>query len=159
MTLKQVISGGQTGADIGGLEAAHAEGVPTGGTAPKGYLTEDGPNYRLRDVFGLKESKSSGYSHRTRQNVKDSDGTVLFGDMNSPGSRQTIKECDLMLRPYKINPSPVALADWIEEKGIAVLNVAGNRASKAPNIFRLSMATVRDAIRILKQRDAKKAKV
>lgn len=36
----KIISGGQTGADMGGLEAAREYGFPTGGYAPKGWMTE-----------------------------------------------------------------------------------------------------------------------
>jgi hypothetical protein len=41
--LELVISGGQTGADQGGLRATRACGIPTGGWAPRGWLTEAGP--------------------------------------------------------------------------------------------------------------------
>ena len=34
----KIISGGQTGADRGALEGARKAGIPTGGTAPKGYI-------------------------------------------------------------------------------------------------------------------------
>lgn len=62
--VEKIISGGQTGADRGGLEAARTLGIPTGGTAPRGYLTETGPDESLRE-FGLTESKSSAYVVRT----------------------------------------------------------------------------------------------
>jgi hypothetical protein len=38
-----IITGGQTGADQAAVRAGHAAGIPTGGFAPKGWLTEDGP--------------------------------------------------------------------------------------------------------------------
>ena len=46
--------GGQTGADQGGLRAARACGIPTGGWAPRGWQTEDGPCPALAN-FGLVE--------------------------------------------------------------------------------------------------------
>lgn len=58
--LTKIISGGQTGADEGGLEGARLLGIPTGGTAPKGYRTENGPNLTLRDTYGLVEHWSPG---------------------------------------------------------------------------------------------------
>ena len=51
--LERVISGGQTGIDQLGLEVARSLGTPTGGVAPKGYLTESGPNSSLREWYGL----------------------------------------------------------------------------------------------------------
>ena len=51
----QIVSGGQTGADQGGLEAALALGIPVGGWAPKGWLTENGPDPTLESKYGMKE--------------------------------------------------------------------------------------------------------
>jgi Circularly permutated YpsA SLOG family len=51
---ERVITGGQTGADQGGLRAARACGVPTAGWAPRGWLTEAGPTLWLAD-WGLVE--------------------------------------------------------------------------------------------------------
>jgi hypothetical protein len=39
--IEKLISGGQTGADRAGLEAAKALGIATGGTAPKGWRIEN----------------------------------------------------------------------------------------------------------------------
>ena len=51
--LKKIISGGQTGADREALETARDLGIETGGFVPKGWLTEDGPDYSLHDfIFG-----------------------------------------------------------------------------------------------------------
>jgi hypothetical protein len=36
--LERVISGFQTGADIAGIHAARAHGIPTGGATPRGFL-------------------------------------------------------------------------------------------------------------------------
>ena len=38
----KIVSGGQTGVDRGGLEAAIALGLPYGGWVPKGLIAEDG---------------------------------------------------------------------------------------------------------------------
>ena len=98
--LDKIISGGQTGADQVALRAARAPGVPTGGWAPKGWLTEDGPAPWLAD-FGLAECPEPGYSARTLANVRDSDVTLRFG---------TAADCALSLpsacpRPHAPGPS------------------------------------------------------
>ena len=41
--IRKIISGGQTGADQGALDAAIEYGFPYGGWLPKGRLTENGP--------------------------------------------------------------------------------------------------------------------
>ena len=48
----KIISGGQTGIDRMGLEVARELGLPTGGTAPKSYWTENGADPSLA-AFGL----------------------------------------------------------------------------------------------------------
>ena len=88
-TLKCIRSGGQTGADQGALCAGHLLDIPTGGWAPLGWRTDDGPEPGLA-AFGLVEAGSADYPTRTHLNVRDSDGTLIFGDIDSPGSKLTI---------------------------------------------------------------------
>ena len=123
----QVISGGQTGIDQLALAVARSLGILTGGIAPKGYLTEDGPNEQLRD-YGLTEHSSARYTARTRANVKQSDGTVLFGKMTG-GTKLTLDTCVKESKPYLVNPTAEELRTWLVDKQIRVLNVAGNRGS------------------------------
>lgn len=125
--LERIISGGQTGIDQMALEVARSLGIPTGGIAPKGYLTEDGPNEQLQD-YGLTEHSSTRYAARTRANVKQSDGTVLFGKMTG-GTKLTLITCIKELKPYLINPMAEELRAWLVDNQIKVLNVAGNRGS------------------------------
>ncbi|KKL74176.1 hypothetical protein LCGC14_2067470, partial [marine sediment metagenome] len=84
--IKKVISGGQIGADMGGLFAAYtAPGIETGGWAPKGFRTEAGSKKILGAKYKLKETKSPTYPPRTKRNVLNSNGTVWFGSTKSPG--------------------------------------------------------------------------
>lgn len=127
----KVISGGQTGIDQLALEIAYKYGIPTGGTAPKGYRTEQGPMPRLlRDKYGLSESPYFQYGPRTAKNVKDSDATIIYGNMLSPGTKLTIQICTSLRKQYITNPTYAILLDFICDVGdVKVLNVAGNRAS------------------------------
>jgi hypothetical protein len=134
MGLDLIISGGQTGADQGGLRAARRRGIPTGGWAPAGFLTENGPEPSLADEFGLQEC-DGGYDERTVLNAEWGDGTVIFArDLESNGSRLTLMALEEAGKPYLLNPAPKALAAFVREQGIRVLNVAGNRESLAPGI-------------------------
>ena len=140
--ITKIISGGQTGADQGGLEAGRRLGIFTGGTAPHGWLTERGPQRELLQGYGLVEGEydPQKYPLRTAKNVKDSDGTALFGSPGSPGSRLTINICKHLEKPYIINPTPAGLLKWIKLNSIEVLNVAGNRESRNPGIQRKTRA-------------------
>ena len=87
--LKKIISGGQTGGDFGGLLAGRELKLETGGTAPRGYRTDVGPNPRLKE-YGLGEHAESGYVGRTRANVDNADLTIAFRFKASPGTDKTI---------------------------------------------------------------------
>ncbi|MEM8603229.1 MAG: putative molybdenum carrier protein [Cyanobacteria bacterium P01_H01_bin.121] len=143
----KIISGGQYGADLAGLDAAQALGIPTGGTAPRGWRVQlpdgsESSNPALVD-YGLVEHQSRSYPPRTRANVRDSDGTVWFGYEHSGGGRLTLQTCTHLGKPSIINPTPEQLREWAIAKQIRILNVAGNRASDLnPTIYDCSYTTL-----------------
>lgn len=128
--LEQVISGGQTGADRIALIAAKHCKIKTGGYAPKGFKTEKGYEPRLLTALGLEETGNPHYSYRTELNVLKGDGTILFGNMESVGSRLTIAYLKKYKKPYICNPqNPDTVLTFVSSHRIKILNVAGNRGS------------------------------
>lgn len=97
MPIKIIVSGGQTGADRGGLEAAIHCKVPHGGWCPKGRKAEDGV---IPEKYQLQETTASGYLKRTEQNVIDSDATIIFtiGEI-SGGSLKTLEFAEIHNKP------------------------------------------------------------
>ena len=84
----KIVSGGQTGADRGGLDAAIELGIPHGGWCPKGRLAEDGC---IPYKYLLEEMASADYLKRTEQNVIDSDATIIFTfEKPTGGSKRTL---------------------------------------------------------------------
>lgn len=83
---------------------------------------------------------------RTAKNVKYSDGTVLFGNTSSPGSRLTIRLCKQYGKPCLTNPTIEQLRRWLEEYQIRILNVAGNRVSKNPGVVQQVRTTLLGAL-------------
>ncbi len=134
MKPSKIISGGQTGADMGGLLAAHDLDINTGGWAPKGWRTENGPNPALGVEYGLIQASSDSYPYRTGLNIADCDGVAIFGDLISPGSRLTLSQVKEYGVPHILNPTAVELREFCRENKVEVLNVAGNRESKCPGI-------------------------
>ena len=138
--IKKVISGGQTGADCGGLRAAKLMGIETGGMAPAGYKTLNGSNYELRDEFGLEEHVSDSYVPRTEYNARRSDGTLRFAaDFRSAGEKCTLKAILRYKKPYldiDINHpiEPARVVEWIKRNKIEILNIAGNSEKNAKGI-------------------------
>lgn len=99
LLLVKIISGGQTGADRAGLEAAKELGLETGGWAPQGFMTTKGRDETLKTEFGLEEFKtkssllSQSYVQRSIQNVISSDATLAFRYYESRGTDRTIGYC------------------------------------------------------------------
>jgi len=132
--ITKVISGGQLGVDQAALSVARRFSVPTGGYAPRGWLTETGPAPWLAD-YGLAECDSPDYPVRTRLNVKDSDATLWFGRTDSRGFASTRSACLAYGVPFKVmSPGilPSQVADWLI--GVQTVNIAGNRESGNPGI-------------------------
>jgi hypothetical protein len=128
----KIISGGQTGIDRMALEVARELGIPTGGSAPRDFMTEKGPDLSLA-TFGLVALLNKEYAARTRKNVLDGDGTVIYGDLIG-GTRLTLEFCRELEKPHIVNPRAEDLVDFIRTKRIEVLNVAGNRGSKMADV-------------------------
>ena len=149
----KVVSGGQTGADRGGLDAAIALAIPHGGWCPKGRLAEDG---RIPDVYNQQELYSRFYAHRTEQNVIDSDATVIF-TYGPPegGSKRTVQFAEKHGRPYiciDMNGDNLTAAekivDWLLplRNSQLVLNVAGSRGSRNPGLQRRVCDIIKEVI-------------
>ncbi|HHH39143.1 MAG TPA: hypothetical protein ENK50_06175 [Sedimenticola sp.] len=136
--MRKVVSGGQTGVDRGALDAAMAHGVAVGGWCPEGRLAEDG---RIPARYPLRELPGAGYRQRTRQNVIDSEGTLIihFGPVTG-GTRETLLFCEAEGRPCLqvdalcTTPGEALprVRRFIGKWDLHVLNVAGPRASGEP---------------------------
>ena len=133
--IEKIISGGQTGADRGALEASKLLKIKTGGWAPRNYRTERCDDLSLKE-FGLFETEATNYQVRTKMNVMESDGTVWFGNPNSPGGKLTLSTAKELNKPYLIleKSTKGLLVPWINQNKIKILNCAGNRESKNPGI-------------------------
>jgi hypothetical protein len=145
---EKIISGGQTGADVGGLVGAERCGIPTGGCAPRGYKTENGPQPILQSRFGLVAHPSPHYADRTRENVIKSNAVVVFATRSdSVGTKLTIDLCDKHQKPWcLLDPEGLnvitELQAFIEQTKPKVLNIAGNRESVSPGIAKRVAAII-----------------
>jgi hypothetical protein len=153
--ITKIISGGQTGADRGGLDAAIYCQMPHGGWCPKGRKAEDGI---IPSQYHLNEMASPEYLPRTKANVFDSDATVIFTyGPPTGGSLKTITYAHHLEKPYhevdlsRTTPKQaiIEIMRWLagDEGGNdydeyvtvpppleCILNVAGSRESQAPGI-------------------------
>jgi len=142
----EIISGGQTGVDRAALDTAMRYDLPCGGWCPAGRLAEDG---RLSSHYPLTEL-AGGYPERTRRNVQDADATlIIHPGKPGRGTGLTIHTCKQLAKPVLIlnfkyidvNSNFTAvqtqILQFLAERKIGVLNVAGPRASGWPEGYGL----------------------
>jgi hypothetical protein len=149
--LEKIVSGGQTGVDRAGLDAAMEAGIPVAGYCPKGRLAEDGI---IPAHYPLIELDRGGNSARTEKNVVESEGTLILNvGKLSGGTRLTLECCKKHEKPclvVQLDNDPVtgAVLRWVKEHAIRVLNIAGPRESKNPGLHDTALAFLR---RLLKE--------
>jgi hypothetical protein len=134
----KIISGGQTGVDRAALDVALKHGIDCGGWCPAGRSDEFG---RIPAQYPLEEVEGGGFTERTSQNVKDSNGTIIiyFRQLRG-GTEQTVRFCVEQQRPHElIDASKISVEDaarlvagFVRRHKIDILNVAGPRQSEWP---------------------------
>ena len=141
----KIVSGGQTGVDRAALDAALKNNTKCGGWCPEGRQADDGiipPHYPVVEFDG------AGYKERTRQNVIDSDGTVIiYFDTLSGGTEDTLLFCLIQKMPYllidaaELSPERTAarIQKFVTGNSIRTLNIAGPRASGEPLAYPFSL--------------------
>jgi hypothetical protein len=134
----KIISGGQTGVDRAALDIALTHGIECGGWCPAGRLDEFG---RIPDRYPVRELEAGGFTERTLQNVKDSDGTVVMYPRElRGGTEQTVRFYVELNRPHQLIDASIVstedaaklIADFVRKNKIGILNVAGPRQSEWP---------------------------
>lgn len=145
LMITKIISGGQTGVDRAALDFAIRHNIPYGGWLPKGRITEEGP---LDEKYQLQEMPTGDYSKRTKKNVLDSDGTLIVSHGKLTGGSALTeylaethhKPCiHIDLTVLSIRESASVVNKWVQRNQIRVLNVAGPRARKDPEIYQATI--------------------
>jgi hypothetical protein len=157
----KIVSGGQTGADRGGVDGAIAAGADWGGWIPKGRKAERGLVPASYDRFV--EHASSGYPPRTYANVRDSDLTVIFSaSPMTPGCKLTVRYCREQDKSFILLNATRTLKDpsWAAGKlknflarnpGAETLNVAGSRESKVPGLQAAVQKVIEEVLSVDRQ--------
>ena len=134
----KIVSGGQTGADRAGLDAAIALGLEYGGWIPQGRVAEDG--MVPLEYLNTSEYSSPKYAPRTKANVRDSDATLIIVESFplSQGTALTLRSAENHKKPHKVTcicdaDAAEDVIDWLNSFPALtrpfVLNVAGPKES------------------------------
>lgn len=120
--------------------------MPIGGWCPAGRRAEDG---LIDPAYPLHETPTRRYAERTCWNVRDSDATLILtrGEVTG-GTALTARHARLLMRPLLVIDLEAArstataaeqIAEWLDDAGLVVLNVAGPRESSCPGIYRAAL--------------------
>jgi len=155
MLLKKIVSGGQTGVDRAALDVALQLGIPCGGWCPKGRLAEDG---EIPARYPLQETPSSKYQVRTDWNIRDSDATMILnlGELEGGTALTEILASGYgspcIVLDLEADQDMEQLYAWLKENMVSTLNIAGPRASKRPNAYRLTVELLQHLIPVVRAR-------
>ncbi len=138
--MKLIVSGGQSGADLAGIDWAIKSGLPYEirtfeGFKPVGGRSLDYTNITYIPYFSSYSSYVSKLRGRTKYNVQHSDCTLIFLDCpieETSGSRLTLTLCKKYGKPYMPVPIFGEQKIAIQEAGrlmvqYTVVNIAGTR--------------------------------
>lgn len=149
----KIVSGGQTGADLGGLVGACRCGIETGGICPRAYKTEVGEKPEELKKYGLIPHPSPNYKDRTLANIQNSDATIIFSpNAQSSGTKLTIGYCQRENKPFILVQDVKSgvtqeVIDFLDNHKPKILNIAGNRESVSPGLTKSVAAYVHDMFR------------
>lgn len=140
LAVATIISGGQSGADRGALDAAIEIGIPHGGTCPKGRVADDGT---IPEKYKLNENGSKNHADRTEANIVAADGTMIFtfGRLTG-GSKLTSELARKYNKPWlhlDLNAEATDYAvkrvrEWLAEHEVKTVNVAGGRETESAGL-------------------------
>ena len=148
--IQKIVTGGQSGVDRAGLDAALELGISVGGWCPKGRKAEDG---LISERYPLIETESDEYIVRTEWNVRDSDATLILNlGLLEGGTKMTEVFAIKHHKPYLIIPLDELvefddIKSWLKENHVKVLNIAGPRESKRPGVYKLAKAFLNELLK------------
>jgi len=150
MKISKIVSGAQTGAERGGLDAAISLNLPYGGWVPKGRRAEDGI---IPDSYeNLRETDTHAYLARTEANVADSDASLVMAcGLPTGGPTRTCSLAEKHGRPHLVvnlaadrKAVITTIVDWLSSLPMpeGVLNIAGSREDKVPGMQSATQAVM-----------------
>ena len=152
----KIISGGETGAQVGALVGAKRAGIATSGCASRGYLTESGEYEKILRGFGLFSHPSTCPKLRSEQNITYSDATlIVVASMTATkmlvmDAEVAVNFCkrigkDYLLVDLDSDTWGEDLLDFIVRVKPQTLNVCGNEESVSPGIASKTAKMIQDA--------------
>ena len=154
----EILSGGQSGADRGAMDAARAFGITVGGWCPAGGWAEDLPDPPgVRALYPqMVETPLSDVAQRTEWNIRDSSCCIVLNTTTRGTSHGTdigyafyekygTPHFEIILDGEETVDEQIGRAlDWLEslDDEDMVVSFGGPRASEYPNIYDIAFRVV-----------------
>jgi len=138
---RKIISGGETGVEIGALVGARRTAIPTGGCSVRNFNTEKGSQRDvLKNTFNLVEHPSPFCKDRTIENIVNSDASLIITTtLNSERTGLAIRTCSKKKKPFIIidpdqEPVTPKIMLFLNTNKPCTLNITGSKESHSPGI-------------------------
>jgi hypothetical protein len=155
--IEKILSGGQTGVDRAALDVALELGIACGGWCPAGRHADDGP---IPARYPLQETADMDHTVRTENNVRDSDGTLMFyrGKLQG-GSAYAVLMAQKLKRPVlaidvAAPPPPAEVVAWLARHGVRRVHIGGQREVTSPGIYAQAGGLIGNILRLALRQDA-----
>jgi hypothetical protein len=155
--IEKILSGGQTGVDRAALDVALELAISCGGWCPAGRHADDGP---IPARYPLQETADMDHTVRTENNVRDSDGTLMFyrGKLQG-GSAYAVLMAQKLARPVlaidvDAPPAPAEVVAWLARHGVRRVHIGGQREVTSPGIYAQAGGLIRNILRLALRQDA-----
>ena len=154
----KILSGGQSGADRGAMDAAQRCGMDVGGWCPAGGWAEDYPDPPgvLALYPQMTETPSSDVAQRTEWNIRDSNCCIVLNTHKrntSPGTdigyafyeKYHTPHFEILIdNPEEIEACIADACAWLQslDEDALVISIGGPRASEFPDIYDIAFHVV-----------------
>ena len=154
MTIKKIISSGQTGAERAALDAAIKLDIPCGGWISKERSSSDP---FILEKYQLQEMPAGGTTGLVEKNVLESDAILIISNGKLTGgaevsrklaviSRRHLLHIDLHMTPA-IQAASI-ISSWLRLNKVEILYVTGPEAINDPVIYHDTMYLLENALRV-----------
>jgi hypothetical protein len=152
--MRKLISSGQTGVELAGLDVAIKLGIDHGGWAPRGKRNAQGP---ISTIYQLDQVAAVGFNTAIEQNVISADGTLLVTrGKKSPRTQYAIemslKHQRQLLHVDLSQNAPFEAASlissWCSLQQIGIAFITGPQSDSDPQIYTQTLKIMETAFYI-----------
>lgn len=163
--ITRILTGAYNDVERAAIDFAVSRGIAHGGWTPLGWLKKAGAD---RNLNGLQEVPHGGSPNYAERNIFDADGTLLITVGEPVRSSELVRNFAKRYRHPLLHmnlettsrfQAAAALAAWIDEMRIGVLNVTGGAKQPEPDLYSATRGILESALLIIVANSAAPARM